>query len=492
MTHRNPPAADDVFAALPPARPDDPALRASIRRQRAEVGLALGVIDDDPTGSQAVHGVQVVLVPDQRAYAEALRGPAATCFALTNSRSLDEPEAVRLTTSAAAALAAAAARTGGRIQLLSRSDSTLRGHVLAEPAALAQVHERVSGSAPDAVLFAPAFIEAGRMTAADVHWARTAAGLIPVGQTEFARDAQFGYTASNLRDFLAEKGEPAGAQVASIGLDDIRLGGPGRVREVLAGVLRGRPPGGRPPGWVVVNATEYSDLEVVALGLLGAERDGGRFIFRTGPSFVRALAGLDPRPPLRGQDIVAARPQGHGLVVVGSHVDQTTRQLELLLEGAAGAGLAVIELDVSAVLDGRPEAALNAGRAAAVALGRRDVVLYTSRRVRSARGAAGMEAGRAVSAALVQAVRVALPARPAWVIAKGGITSHDVAVAGLGIRRAEVAGQLFPGQVSVFVPADADPAAVGLPYVVFPGNVGGDGALRDAVAILRDARGPGG
>jgi uncharacterized protein YgbK (DUF1537 family) len=87
-------------------------------------------------------------------------------------------------------------------------------------------------------------------------------------------------------------------------------------------------------------------------------------------------------------------------------------------------------------------------------------------------------------AALSRTVRQALPARPAWVIAKGGITSHDVAVHGLGIRRAEVAGQLFPGVISVFRPIDAAPQAIGVPYIVFAGNVGGDQALAQVVTIL--------
>ena len=515
MTRDSRPAADEVFGALPPARADDPALRASIRAIRTADGLALGVADDDPTGSQAVHGVQVVLTPGGGAYEEALRSPPATCFALTNSRSVAEPAAVRLVARAGQDLAAAAERNGRRIQLLSRSDSTLRGHVLAEPAALAAVQELVGGQAPDAVLFAPAFIEAGRVTAADVHWARTAAGLVPVGETEFARDAQFGYASSDLRDFLAEAGRGATSRgaagpedVTSIRLADIRLGGPDRVRELLTGLARRRPRAGHEgASWVVVNATEYSDLEIVALGALLAEREGSRFIFRTGPSFVRALAGLDPRPPLRGLDIPCARPGGHGLIVVGSHVAQTGRQLDALLGDDRGGQRASIELDVAAVLDGRAGVAQAAGRAAAAALRRGDVVLYTSRLVRPAGGQGGQDgqsgqdgqdgqdglaAGRAVSAALADAVRRALHAgrsAPSWVIAKGGITAHDVAVAGLGIRRAEVAGQLFPGQVSVFVPADADPAALGLPYVVFPGNVGADGALREAAAVLADACG---
>ena len=65
----------------------------------------------------------------------------------------------------------------------------------------------------------PAYFEAGRFTSGDVHWR---ARRHPVGETEFARDATFGYRASNLRDFVAEKG---GEEATSLSLEDIR-GGP--------------------------------------------------------------------------------------------------------------------------------------------------------------------------------------------------------------------------------------------------------------------------
>src|SRR5208282_5657240 len=281
---------------------------------RAADGLLLGVLEDDPTGSQAVHGVQVVTVLDEDAY-QAAFDAAPVCFVLTNTRSLAEPAAAERNTLAAGGLIAVAAQRGARLQLLSRSDSTLRGHVMAEVAALQAVRRQVLGSGFDGVLLIPAFLEAGRLTAADIHWARIGPDLVPVGQTEFARDPAFGYTASELPDFIAEKsgGAIQRGDVASISLADIRLGGPSRVRDLLAGVQDGR--------WVVVNATEYSDLETVACGVLLAERAGKSFLFRTGPSFVRALTGQAPRAPLRGQELRRrAGRGGHGLIVVGSHV----------------------------------------------------------------------------------------------------------------------------------------------------------------------------
>ena len=165
------PAAAEVLAELPAPRADGAALRESVRAMRAADGLLLGVLDDDPTGSQAVHDVQVVTVLAETAYAAALDTPAATCFVLTNTRSLDEPAAVERTTEAARGLLAVAGRRGARIQLISRSDSTLRGHVLAEVAAVQAARREMLGSGFDGVLLVPAFLEAGRVTAGDIHWA---------------------------------------------------------------------------------------------------------------------------------------------------------------------------------------------------------------------------------------------------------------------------------------------------------------------------------
>jgi uncharacterized protein YgbK (DUF1537 family) len=170
------------------------------------------------------------------------------------------------------------------------------------------------------------------------------------------------------------------------------------------------------------------------------------------------------------------------LIVVGSHVSQTSRQVAAL---RARGGITAIELDVPGVLSGADVAAATARRVTD-ALGRTDVLLYTSRAlVPGSDGADSLAIARKVSDALSRTVRAALVAKPAWVIAKGGITSHDVALHGLGIRRAEVTGQLFPGVISVFRPLDAAPEAIGVPYVVFAGNVGSDETLWQVVAIMK-------
>jgi uncharacterized protein YgbK (DUF1537 family) len=437
-------------------------------------GRRIAVLDDDPTGSQTVHGVQVVTRPDSVAIDAALAEPGSTCFVLTNTRSLPEAEAVALN----ARLGRSLLELGAPVDIISRGDSTLRGHVIAEVRALDDARRGVMGAGYDGVLLVPSYFEAGRFTVGDVHFADD----VPVGETEFARDATFGYAASNLRDFVAEKSGGAidPGDVHSIGLFDIRLGGPARVAEILRGVTGG--------AFVVVNATGYADLEAVVLGLRQVEAEGRTFLYRSGPSFVRALAGLDPRAPLTRDEIwPAGHPGGHGVVVVGSHVCLSSSQMAV----ARARGIfEEIELDVAAVADpARRDAHVTAvGSRVVSALGRADVLLFTSRTLSRAEDPdASLGISRAVSGAVVDVVRAARAARPAWVVAKGGITSHDVALRGLEIGRAEVLGQLLPGMVSVFRPIDAPEEVVGVPYVVFAGNVGDENTLADVADVFREA-----
>jgi len=477
-TPRGVPSATEAFPAVPAVR-EEPNARDRIRAAHAATRRRIAVLDDDPTGSQAVHDVNVVTVFEPGEYAAGLRGRGSTCFILTNTRSLPEDAAVELNSSVGRDLFTLAERLGTRLDVVSRSDSTLRGHLVAEVRALDAAKRAVTGRGYDGVLLAPAYFEAGRVTAGDIHWARIGGKLMPVGATEFAQDATFGYSSSNLRDFVAEKskGTLAAQDVHSISLEDIRVGGPSRVAEILNGTTGG--------AFVVVNATDYADLEIVVLGLLDAEDTGRSFLFRTGPSFVRALTGIEPKEPLTAPDIwPAGHPGGHGLVVVGSHVGLTSRQV---LAAQERGGLAEVELHVPTLTDPvRRNAHITETAAQVVeALGTSDVLLFTSRTLmRGGDADDSLAISRNVSSAVIEVVRAALAARPSWVLAKGGITSHDVAVRGLGIRRAEVLGQLLPGMVSVFRPVDATPEAVGVPYVVFAGNVGDEKTLANVIDLF--------
>jgi uncharacterized protein YgbK (DUF1537 family) len=459
-----------LFAALPPEWPDDPfpAVAAAVRAS----GAVVVALDDDPTGTQTVHGVPVLTEWPVEALRRELASPVPAVYLLTNTRSVPLAEAQAINAEIGRNLAEAARQAGRDFVAVSRSDSTLRGHFPGEVAALAES----LGRPFDAWLLVPFFEAGGRYTIGDVHYVAEGDTLVPAGETPFAQDAAFGYRASDLRAWVEEKtgGRIAAADVASISLDDIRRGGPERVTERLLGIPRG--------GVCVVNAASERDLGVFVLGLLAAEARGRRYLPRTAASFVAARAGIAARPLLARAELGLPE-TGGGLVVVGSYGPRTSGQLGALL---ALPGVSAAEVDVEMLLDdARQQAEIDrVVRLIDERLARgEDVAVFTSRRLISHSDAArSLAIGRRVSDSLVAIVR-GLAKRPRYLLAKGGITSSDLATKGLEVRRALVLGQIVPG-----VPVwrlGPESRAPGLAYIVFPGNVGGPGALAEVVASLR-------
>ena len=284
-----PPA--EQLAALPPEWPDA-TLRDQIRARLAQSGEVVVSLDDDPTGVQTVHSIRALIEPSaddiRREVAE-----ADTLFAiLINTRAGGAEAATATNREIAAALAAASASTGRRLTVISRSDSTLRGHYPTETDALTAILGPF-----DATLIVPAFFEGGRITVEDIHFVREGDQFTPAARTEFARDRIFGYGQSNLRRWVEEKtnGRIKADEVASISLDLIRREGPSGVAALLKGLSGNQP--------VVVNAASERDLEVVTLAALDAEAAGKRFLHRTAAAWLRTRAGIIPRPPLRGDDL---------------------------------------------------------------------------------------------------------------------------------------------------------------------------------------------
>jgi uncharacterized protein YgbK (DUF1537 family) len=474
----------ELMAGLPAPRP---ASAAEVAARVAGSGRILVVLDDDPTGTQSVAGIPILTewaVADLRwAFAQ----PVPAFFVLTNTRGLTQDHAGARNREVVRALAEAARLEDARFVIASRSDSTLRGHYPFETDVIADELVKNGHPAVDGVVIVPAYLDAGRFTVNSVHWVRTADGPIPVGESEFARDATFGFRSSDLREYVEEKtqGRHRAADVRAITLADLRGGSLAAVTATLTGLTGGTP--------VVVDAVTEDDLRILALAIMDAEAAGKTFLYRVGPTFVRARAGLEPRPPLSAAELAAISGHGaggpaarsrHGLIVAGSHVGLTSRQLARL-DGLDG--LTQLELDVSQALDpARRTAAVAALAATAAApLADGDVLVRTSRTVVTGADAdASLAIAQAVSDAVVAVVRgVTSRVRPAWLVAKGGITSSEVATAGLGVRRAWVRGTLLPGIVSLWEPLDSQ--VPGMPYVVFAGNVGTDDSLAAVVATLR-------
>ena len=466
---------DELTAGLPAGPAVDPAGVA------AALNRTLVVLDDDPTGTQSVADLPVVTGWSVEDLTWALSTGAPAVYVMTNSRSLDPADAERVNVEVVTNALAAAERAGARVAFVSRSDSTLRGHYPLEPATIADLLER-AGTRVDGIILSPAFPDAGRLTVHGTHYAGGPAdGFVPVGRTEFAGDKTFGYSASFLPAWVEEKtaGAVGAADVAVIDLATLRTDEDAVVAALSA--ARDRAP-------IAVDCVEENDLLLLARALQRAEDAGATFVYRVGPPFVRARIGQAPRAPLsaaeaRPADFAPDSDAAGGLVVVGSHVGLTGRQVDALR--AATATPEVI-LDVPAVLDParRDAHVLAVAERAAGALRSGNVVVRRGGAFVAGRDAEeSLDFARRVSAAVVEVVQRIVAARcPRFVIAKGGITSSDVAGRGLGINRALVRGPMLPGIVSLWEPQDG-PAA-GVPYIVFAGNVGDDDSLARVVATL--------
>ncbi|MGP9503656.1 four-carbon acid sugar kinase family protein [Specibacter sp. AOP5-B1-6] len=474
-----------------------PVPAAMVAQRVTDTGRVLVVLDDDPTGTQSVSNLPVLTrwdVEDFRwAYAHRIDGQRANAiYVLTNTRSLDPAEASERNRDVVSNALAAASQSGVAVGFVSRSDSTLRGHYPLEPntiaaTLLANGAGHNGAGHVDGVVIVPAFPDAGRVTIGGVHYTRAGGGaLVPVGETEFAKDATFGYTSSRLDSYVEEKsqGRFAAADVIVVDLFLLRTGTPAEAAVAIANALEAAQDS-RP---IVVDAVTENDLRVLALGLDEAERRGKSFIYRVGPPFVRARIGQEIRDELDTTEIFpdagpAAVPATGGLIVVGSHVGVTTRQLAALSEQHRSAK--TVEINVEELLAAQGGSHLDdvvAQVGAALAEG--DVIVHTSRLlIKTDDAAASLEIARTVSAAVVQVVNRTLKATPPrFVIAKGGITSSDVAAHGLEIRHAIVRGPMLPGIVSLWEPVGG-PAA-GIPYIVFAGNVGDDQSLADVTRKL--------
>ena len=456
------------FAALPPEWPDD--MEAAIRDALGTAGRKVVVLDDDPTGTQTVQDVAVLTEWSVSALAAELKNASPVFYVLTNSRSLPLGEARALHQEIGRNLVEAGRQAGQSFVVISRSDSTLRGHFPSEVEALAQALEQNF----DAFVIIPFFEAGGRYTLDDIHYVAEGEWLVPAGETEFARDATFGYAASNLRQWVEEKteGRIQAEDVAAISLTDIRCGGPDVVTERLATLQN---------HVCIVNAVSPRDLEVVTLGLLRAEAQGRQFLYRTAASFVPVRAGLSSRPLLTGAGLTLPG-NGGGLIVVGSYVQKTTDQVAAL---QAQARIATVEVSVEALLSGGRQDAVEQATAQVdnFLTNGEDVILLTSRRlITGDNPEQSLLLGQEVSQSLVEIIR-GLSRWPRYVLAKGGITSSDVATKALGVRRALVRGQILPGiPVWQLGPESRFP---GLIYVVFPGNVGSPTTLADLIKEFR-------
>ena len=382
------------------------------------------VLDDDPTGIQTVHGCLLVTEWTDDALREAFANPVPFFYVLTNTRAMTRSDAERTVREATEAVVRVNREFGYELIMVSRSDSCLRGHFPLETDVMRKVLEQNGIHPAPKTAFCPAFIEAGRVTIEGVHYMREGERLIPVSETEFARDNVFAYHTSVLRDYIREKGAD-------------------------------------PDDYEIVDAHSYDELNRFAATLAAP------VVVRSSSSLPKAIAGLEDKP-LLDRSILRCE-GGVGCFVVGSHVQKTTRQLQHLLSAEGTCG---VEVDVQRILDA-PEPLMQEILTEVLDVAQRGEtpVVYTSRReIRIDDADLRQQLGQRVSDFLVDVVR-RLPYVPSYLVAKGGITSHDILTKGLGVKSAVVLGQIVPSVPCIMTDR--------FPYIIFPGNVGGEESLKE-------------
>lgn len=456
--------AQSVISGLP--KVDESVSIDELKKARGE--RVIVVLDDDPTGTQTVHDIHILTEWSQDQLEEAFR--EHVFYILTNSRSMPGDIAYQLVHEICSNVRDVAKKLKKSYTIITRGDSTLRGHF--EPETMAACE---AIGYPDALtVFVPAFFDGGRYTIDNIHYLEEGNMLIPVAETPFAQDKSFGYASSNLYEYLIERSARIQSQkdIADLSINDIRQNTIDELVDKIK-LYSGKKV-------LIINAADESDLLKVSVGLLKAINLGVQLIIRSGASMVSAIAGISEKPLLRAVDLQLK--EGAGLIVIGSYVPKSTHQLEVLLKKHS---IPAFELVVDSLLHENAEKlvaemakklndALNSGK---------DCVLYTSRKLMSeGNSRSNLAIVNKVSQGITQILN-AIQVQPSFFITKGGITSSDVATKCLGIKKALVLGQIHAG-VPVW---ELGPEAKypGMPLIIFPGNVGTDESLSQVYTELK-------
>ena len=436
------------------------------------------VLDDDPTGVQTVHDISVYTNWDKDSIRQGFEEENNLFYVLTNSRGFTEDQTTKAHHEIAEVVDEVARETGKEYIFISRSDSTLRGHYPLETQLLKADYEKNTGKTIDGEVMCPFFKEGGRFTIDNVHYVKYGEELVPANETEFAKDKTFGYTAYTMPEYIEEKtkGEYKASDVTCISLEDIHNMDIDKIEAQLMEV--------KDFNKIIVNAVDYADVKVFCVALYRAMAKGKVFMFRTAAAIVKVMGAVTDQPLLTREQMVVKETTNGGIVVVGSHTDKTTKQVECLKELK---DIEFIELDATLVKDDaafetevqrcldKEEECIRAGKT---------VCCYTTRVLITAdTGDKEDELRLSVKISdAVQALVGRLSITPSFVIAKGGITSSDVGTKALAVKKANVLGQIKPG-IPVWQTGEESKFPL-TPYVIFPGNVGEISTLKEAVEVL--------
>lgn len=440
------------------------------------------VLDDDPTGVQTVHNVSVYTDWSKGSIEAGFAEKNNMFFILTNSRGLTSKESNRLHIEVAKNIQEVSKETNKDYILISRSDSILRGHYPLETSVLKKTIEISSDKKFDGEIICPFFKEGGRFTIGNIHYVHYDDVLVPAGKTEFARDKTFGYTSSHLGDWIEEKtkGEFKKEDVIYISLESLRNMNINKIKEDLMKV--------KDFNKVVVNAIDYIDIKIFSLALVEAILEGKSFMIRSAAAITKVLGNIPDKELLTRKELVNNYENG-GIIVIGSYTEKTTKQFNELSKLPS---IKLIEFNSDLVRD---EAKLNKEIQRVILECEEKikngitVAVYTKRtplELKNDDKDDALKASIKISDGVTAIVK-GITAKPSFIIAKGGITSSEIGTKALKVKKAKVMGQIKLG-IPVWQ-TDEESKFSTMPYVIFPGNVGGDTTLKEIVEILMGEKG---
>lgn len=438
----------------------------------------LVVLDDDPTGVQTVHDVSVYTDWEEESIRKGFEEKEAMFFILTNSRSFSVEETTKVHQDIAARVAKVARELGQDFMIISRGDSTLRGHYPLETQLLADGLTKNEGAGVDGEIICPFFPEGGRYTMDNIHYVKEQDNLVPAGMTEFAKDKTFGYKSSDLTEYVEEKtaGKYKKEDCITISLEELNALD---IQGIKAKLISAKD-----MAKIIVNAVSYADLKVFCAALVLAMKEGKQYMARTAAAFTKVMGRISDQP-LLGREQLEGDTRNGGIVLIGSHVKKTTDQLNCLkeLDGQAD----FMEFQVNAVFEENgleKEVERTVEAAGEKILSGRTVVIYTSRQLLAPENMTPEEKLQ-ISVKISNAVTSIigkLQVKPKFIIAKGGITSSDVGTKALHVKKARVMGQVKKG-IPVWMTGE-ESKFPGMPYIIFPGNVGEVSTLKEIVEEL--------
>jgi uncharacterized protein YgbK (DUF1537 family) len=404
----------------------------------------IGVIASDLTGAMDTAAAFV----DSAGDALVLLGPGspftAPITAVVTDSAADRPEHAYEKVKNAAGL------LHGRV-LFKKIDSTMRGNIGPELTAL------IDEVRPEKVIVCPALPREGRTVASGV----ALVGGVPAHLTEYGRHPITPCRNADIGAVLTEQGHP----VATIGLDDVRLGAE-HLAEIVAA---------SPSKAIVVDASSDDDVRVIARACTASAE---RWLPCGSSGLARAFAeALNGRPERADVWLEPSTAPIHGpiLAIAGSRNQATITQLEAL---RSEKGCFILDVGAEALCQ-CPHGSENAGYVdlSAAALQRGESVVITTSLSPYVQHLSQQVAGRLGE----MAREVVHRGKPGSIVLAGGATAWAVCRC-LDATALRIEAELEPGVVSARL---IDGCLSGVPVVTKAGGFGNRGTLVRVMSMGR-------